>query len=159
MSRVQSWCSQAWLLQEAEPGDGECPSNSDSSVPHWERFQSHLMNLMSPWSKKQYLGQVLSPCPCPFLSLFVPLSPFLDSSRAPPLPTTTPFPSLFPTLPPGAQGLGSGVAHTSRSHCLTICFCLHLVGRRQERSERLMRHCAAGLLRGRAGGGQASQPW
>nr|XP_025850339.1 sideroflexin-5 isoform X4 [Vulpes vulpes] len=31
--------------------------------------------------------------------------------------------------------------------------------RRQERSERLMRHCAAGLLRGRAGGGQASQPW
>lgn len=159
MSRVQSWCSQAWLLQEAEPGDGECPSNSDSSVPHlgalpipFNEPHVSLEQEAIPWPSPL-------PCPCPFLSLFVPLSPFLDYSRAPPLPTTTPFPSLFPTLPPGAQGLGSGVAHTSRSHCLTICFCLHLVGRRQERSERLMRHCAAGLLRGRAGGGQASQPW
>lgn len=85
------------------------------------------------------------------VSLCASLPPFL---WALPYPRSPLFP---PRLPRELGGLGNWAAHTSRSHCSTICFCLHLVGRRQERSKRLMRHCRG--ITALASGGRASQPW
>lgn len=65
---------------------------------------------------------------------------------------TLPYPGCpSPDAPWGARGLRNRGCCTSESYCSTIWFCPHLVGRRQERSERLMRRCERGLQRAGAG--------
>lgn len=156
MSRVQSPGPQAWLQKEAAPGGGDVPLTLTASVPHLGVFlipfnEPHVSpEQEAPWLRPPFC---IPACFCFCLSLCL----FLPSSILLWLPTQPYSPLFPPTLPLGARGLGNRAAHTSRSHCSTICFCLHLVGRRQERTKRLMRHCAAGLPRERqVAGGRAS---
>lgn len=114
------------------------PPTLTAGVAHLEALPITFNEPHVSPGKKWYLGQVPSPRPCLSLSLYL-LLPSSVPLRLSPTP-----PALFSlTIPPGARGLGNGAVHTSRSHCSTICFCLHPVGRRQERSKGLMRHCAA----------------
>lgn len=147
-SRVSLWAHGLGCRRRLDRLMVNVPPTLTAGAPYLGALPIPLMNLMSP-------EREAAPWPRPpRLSLPAPASTFLCASFSLPCflsgSPPTPVPSLSLTAPPGALGLGDGAAHTSRSHCSTICFCLHLVGRRQERSERLMRHCERAAAGGRA---------
>lgn len=141
--------------ERLDPGMVNVPRTLTASVPHLGALPIPPNEpLVSP---QQEAAPLPSPLP---VALPAAVSVSVSLCLSPSIPLGSPLPRspLFPPqLPRELGGLGNRAAHTSRSHCSTICFCLHLVGRRQERSKRLMRHCAVGLPRRRAAGGRASR--
>lgn len=137
----------------ADLGMTNVPPTLTASMPHLGALPIPFNEPLVSSQQEADLWQV--PCPGPACSVSISLCASLPRFLwAPPPPHSPLFPPRFPRE---LGGLGDRAAHTSWSHCSTICFCLHLVGRRQERSKRLMRHCAAGLPRRRAAGRRASR--
>lgn len=131
------------------------PPTPTPSFPTWECFQSHLMNLMSPWSKKQYLGQVLSPCPCLFLSLCLCASFSLPRllSGSPP----HPIPLSFPHYSPRSSGAGErGCTYKPQplfDNLFLSSSCWQAAGEEQKVNEAL---CSG--ITARTGGRRAGEP-
>lgn len=140
-----------------DQGMANVPPTLTAVFPTWERFQSHLTNLMSPWSKKQYLGQVLSPWPCLSLSLCLCASFFLPRffSDVPPFPNLIPL--SFPHYSPGSSGAGGrGCTYKPEplfDNLFLSSSCWQAAGEEQKVNEAL---CSG--LTARTGGRRAGEP-